>query len=247
VLAAALSLSVACAGGGGGGCGCGGAGVQKRGGEAGSPIDRLSDDALREGWTLQADEDLSRLSRFLWSGLEEVSADGSRRAYSGKLTLVYGENVRESYPVDEGRVQVAPRPAQLAALARSKKLSVLWKGHPPGERDFSWLVAVGAPEILEADAQPAMTRGLLRNPSLQPLRVELRAGWRIGAKWVEGDEGPGALPTLAALPAALPLPASARQELLLEPGETRAFELAYGSPPPDSGAALSQPVARGLR
>jgi hypothetical protein len=176
-----------------------------------------------EAWGLRYDEDLSRVDVLRWSGLVEVGPDGEERPYRGKLTLRFGPDLQESFPIAGDAVEVRPRRAYLEALAASGTLTVDFKHHVPVEHDLGWLKLSGAPEVVSSDVQAERTTVRVRNPSIAARTVRVRAGWRQVGAWIEG--------------------ASAKTELVLAAGEVRELSLEYAA---STEGELSEPVARSI-
>jgi hypothetical protein len=193
-------------------------------GGASQPGLQLEADVVDPDWGLRYEEDLSRLDQLRWIDLVEVHAEGHERAYRGKLTLVFGDGVKEAWPIVDGGVTVGPRPGQVAALLESGVLSVQFKRHLPVEHDFSWLKRSSAPELLASEARPDGAIVTVRNPTITARTVRVRAGWRDDDGWLRGEPS-----------------ASAMVDLQMAPGETRVVTLEHASS--DRGE-LAEPMAR---
>lgn len=189
-----------------------------------APGVRLAPDVDDPDWDLRSQEDLSRLDALRWTDLVEVNADGVERAYHGKLTLVFGEGVTEAWPILDGAVTVAVRPAQMKALIRSEVLSVRFKNHPPVDHDYSWLRPFGSPQVLDSQVGDEGAVVTVRNPTIVAKTVRMRAGWRGEHGWIGGDPS-----------------ASVVQDVPMGPGETRVLTLSHAT---SESGELATPTVR---
>ncbi len=185
--------------------------------------------AAPAGWTVTADADLSDLRELRWTNVREQRAgdSGEGMLFEGTLTLGFGPGLELRWPVVEGEVEATPDPVALARLAKSGVLTVAFGEHEVQQLDYSWLRPVAAPAFLVREAEPTRGYGEVRNPSLQPLRVRVRGGWKDKGRWLE-KEGH-----------------AARTELDVPPGGSASFELHYSAGP--ASAELARPVVRALR
>ncbi len=112
--------------------------------------------------------------------------------------------------------------AQLLALASSHQLGVTFMldgapvEHDHSAIDFSWLVVAGDPELLDWDVGKTVTRCRVRNPTIDPVPVTVKSGYRAGDRWMHG----GILGT----------PYFGSADVELAPGETREVEVHYPQP-----------------
>ncbi len=189
----------------------------------------LKTHAAPAGRAVTAEADLSDLRELRWTNVREQREGdpGEGMLFEGTLTLGFGPGLELRWPVVEGEVEATPDPAALAQLAKSGVLRVAFGEHPAQEIDYSWLRPIAAPAFLVREAEPTRAFGEVRNPSLQPLKLRLRGGWKDKGKWLE-DEGH-----------------AARTEIDVPPGGSASFELHYTAGP--ASAVLARPVVRALR
>lgn len=180
-------------------------------------------------WIVTATAHLSDLRAPRWTEVREgpqwdVEAT---RAFNGTLVLGFGDDFTLRWPVEDGEVAAKLDPATLLRLSQSQRLTVTFGDYPPQVVDFSWLRPVASPAFVEREAEPTRAHGVVRNPSIEPLTVRVRGGWKRDGQWLE-DAGH-----------------AARAELEIPPGGTVEFELDYS--PATAGAELAKPVVRALR
>jgi hypothetical protein len=181
-----------------------------------------------DGYSMLFEEDLGDLRQLRWWSVREARDGDERTPYEGRLTLYFSDQVQQSYPVVEGKVEVQPHELQLLELAASKKLGVEWDGHPRRDVPFAWLEKLASPEVLEQQAGPTATRVLVRNRSLTPMTVRVRGGWRADKRWLDDPARNEASATV--------------RDVLIAPGGTQSVELSYSEGPP--GSTLTDPIVR---
>jgi hypothetical protein len=170
------------------------------------------------------DEDLGDLRRMRWTAVTGSYGE----PWDGKLTLHYSDRVHEAYPVVEGVAEVVPHPIELKELARSHRLGVEFEGHPLRTVPFDWLAELAPPDVLAVTAEATRAQAVVRNRSISPLTIRLRAGWRLDDRWLDGAEGG---PRCAGL-----------VDVSVPAGGTATLEIAYAEGP--EGAVLAPPIVR---
>ncbi len=95
---------------------------------------------VEPGWTMTYDADLGSPMKLTFTNLVETNEAGATREYEGKLTLHYGDGMKDAYPIIEGEVTVAPLPAFRQQMIRTKTLGVEFKGHPVVEHELKWII-----------------------------------------------------------------------------------------------------------